>query len=83
MTEAQAVTILIKIAQRELKRLAFNANLADRCGLNELVFRQASRERRWIREAIEVLEHLRRLATLRSTRRGAPASRLALSQLDR
>lgn len=55
MTDRAAVAILIRTARRELKRLAFHANLYDRGGLDEPVFRRASRERRRLREAIEVL----------------------------
>jgi hypothetical protein len=55
VTEVQAVSILIRTARRELKRRAFNANLYDRLGFDEPAFRRASRERRRIRRAIEIL----------------------------
>lgn len=56
MTQLQAIKILIKAAQRELKHLAFDANCHDRLGLAEPAFERAALARARIVEAIETLE---------------------------
>jgi hypothetical protein len=52
MTHRQALNILLKLADRELKRLAFDANLAKTGAANEYLQRRLV-ERERLREAVE------------------------------
>lgn len=56
MTQPQAIRILIKAAERQVKRLHVNANLYEVYGLDEPGCKAASEERRRIIEAITALQ---------------------------
>lgn len=57
----RAITIAKAAIEREIKRLAANANLADQYGATSPACVNASRQRKELREAIEALGQ-RRLA---------------------
>ena len=55
MKHAQATKIAIQCIEREIKRLAVNANLHDMCHADAPVCVEASRRRKELREVIEAL----------------------------
>lgn len=55
MTTSRAIRLAIKVLEREVQRLAQNANLHDRYHLNDRATINASRQRRDLQEAIELL----------------------------
>ena len=55
MTATRAIRLAIKVLEREIQRLAQNANLHDVYHLEDRATVNASRQRRDLQEAIETL----------------------------
>jgi hypothetical protein len=55
MNLKRAVVIAVHAIEKEIKLLAFDANMFDLCHVDEPDFRRAAERRRELQEAIEVL----------------------------
>jgi hypothetical protein len=55
MNLQRAVVIAVQMIRKEIQALAFDANLFDRCGVDNPVSRRASKRRKELRDAIALL----------------------------